>query len=201
MSNKMSPYLIISIFVTVIFMTIFAISTEVNLISKARTDKIGLYETISNTIVIANQESIVNDNFFYFERLINLLKENGIIVYTFVINGNGTIKYSSNPAITNKSQDSNEFKQVINNLESLNIQETDPINKIVNLILFRKLTDPLYRNAIKLPRDYTVLVYFYVGSISNISSIYLLNFILAITFIVSGFLSAVVLANKFSQVE
>lgn len=200
MNKSFSAYLSITIFITVIFMTLFAVWSQITLLDKARKDKVTVYENVSNSIVEAHTNDFMRGNYYTFNNFVKALKDKDIILYAFVVGPDGAIKYSTDTFLQGKSKTNKQFSQLIQNLEGTEDTNKNVVERLIDTLLFRKLSEPIYRNAITLPDNSLVLVYFYQGGISNVNQIYLMNTILAITFILCGFLSAIAVANKFSEV-
>jgi signal transduction histidine kinase len=198
-ASKFWAYLSILIFITVIFMTFYAVWTGINLISKARVDKAALLTTITNTIVELNAPEILNGDYENFDNLVKKMMGQNVLVYTVVINNEGIIEYSTRESDVGKTVTNSHFLETIRILEPIPQSEKTWWEIYADSLLFTKLNFPIFRNAVILADGKKVLIYTYLGTISEVANIYRGYIALAVTFIFCGFLSSIFLARMVTK--
>lgn len=198
---KFSAYISILIFITIIFMTFYAVWSGINLIDKNKKDKVDLLNYFSTSIVEANVENIVNGSYDSFDKNLKLLtqKDKELILFVCVINSSGIVKYSTLKRLEEKSINDKQFKNIIESLEPSTKETENIFTKLKDNLTFKQLNNPFYRNAVQLPDKNLVLMYFFVGTNSQINMIYRGYLVLALTFIICGFISAVTLAKMVTK--
>lgn len=190
-AGKFGAYLSILIFMTVLFMTFYAVWTGINLIDRARMDKHNTVEMYSHEIVVSLKDELVKDDYEAFDKICKNLMKKGLVINTFIFNNKGTIKYSTQEGLVGHA---------INDV----LKEEEAKNKHVLQIMydnitFSKLNTPNFINFITLSNNDVVAFDLFLGNLSQVTAIYRGYIILAIIFIGCGFASATVLAKMVTK--
>ena len=129
-----------------------------------------------------------------------MMNEN-LIIHTFVVDSKGIIKYSTLRSLVGQTKEDPLFKQMIAKLAPPNDLNDDVITKYIKLLLFERLNNHIYSNITKLPNGNTILMFFFLGNITQINSIFWTNILLGIVFILVGAIAASALARQLTTID
>ena len=187
-AGRFGAYLSILIFMTVLFMTFYAVWTGINLIDQARVDKRTTIVNYSYEIVKTHSDKIIEGSYDDFNNILSNLIKEGLVTNAYVVNQNGIVLFSTLPDEVGK--------KIIDNTKQ---EKKGPFEIMWDNITFSKLNTPSFYNYIKLPNNDVVAIQLFLGNMSKITAIYRGYLILAIIFIASGFASAAMLAKMVTK--
>lgn len=201
-AGKFAAYLSVLIFITVIFMTFYGVYIGTNLINKARIDKYQTLQIYTQSIVKDSMPELLNGNYTEFDASIKYLMSKNQILNVYIINKKTRlIKYSTIKGIANKiynPENPEDAKLLTSNIPSEH-QPKGLFEILYSNLTFSKLNNPIFTNYVILPNEDIVSLTIILGNLSQISEIYKGYIVLAILFLILGFVSAAILAKMVTK--